>query len=403
MISYIIFLLLGYVTLTVPAPHKERILSFFIEHRIRYKNLKESEDGGITFTVSYPVSREVLPYFEKMGIALSHSPVYGVPRLYKKYGKRYGALIGIAVFCFIVSLSGQRVWYMEVTGNDTVEDISILENLEALGFTYGTDFKKIDLDYLRNSYLATYDDLSWISINMTGTHAAIEVRELSDPKKEDTEKPVNVVAGENGKIVLVETYEGRPMVFPGDFVEKGQLVLSGLITDGEDTLRMEHASGVVLAEVQRTFTVEVSKKNEKKVYTGEEKAERTLEFFKKNIKLSRKCRISDSSYDTIKKKSQLCLFHTAPLPIFLESTVYKEYTFEYEPMSEKEVREKARALYSAKLTEVLNGAELIEESITEYDSDDKYVMACRIVCLADIAEKTEINFTDKAGEEQLNG
>ena len=403
MISYIIYFLVGYATLSVPAAFKERALSFFVEHRIRYKELYESADGGITLTVSYPVLKKVHSYFEKEGIPLSSSPVYGIPRLYKKYGKRFGVLFGIAVFGFLVTVSGQRVWYMEVSGNDTVEDVEILENLEAIGFTYGTNFKKIDLDYLRNSYLATYNDLSWISINMNGTHAMIEVRELSDPEKVDTEKPVNVVAGEAGKIVLVETYEGRPAVFPGDFVEKGQLVLSGLITDGEDTLRIEHASGVVLAEVQRTFTVEVNKQNEKKVYTGVEKAERSLEFFKKNIKLSGKCRISDSSYDTIKKKSQMCIFHTEPLPIFFESTVYKEYILEYEPMSEKEVREKAKALYSEKLSETLNRAELIEENITEYDSDDKYIMVCRIICLADIAKETEINFTDKAGEDQSNG
>lgn len=99
----------------------------------------------------------------------------------------------------------------------------------------------------------------------------------------------------------------------------------------------------------------------------------------------------------------MCIFHTEPLPIFFESTVYKEYILEYEPMSEKEVREKAKALYSEKLSETLNRAELIEENITEYDSDDKYIMVCRIICLADIAKETEINFTDKAGEDQSNG
>ncbi len=395
MISSLIYLIGGTVTLRIAPEHKEKVLSFITERSVRFRALRDLGEDGISFEVTLSVFKRLSVWLDCEKISYTHSNVGGIPRLYKKYGRRFGAFIGIIIFSVTVWTSGRRVWYMEVVGNSGVEDSEILDNLEKIGFTYGTPFKSVDLDYLRNTYLMTYDDLSWISINMRGTHATIEVRELSDPEKEDTKSAGNVVAAESGNIVLVESYEGRPVVFPGDHVEKGQLIISGLITDGEDTLRLERADGVVLAEVMRTFTVNVPKKREVKVYTGREKRENSLDFFKKNIKLSGKCGILDSSYDTIKKRSQLCLFHTTPLPIFFESTVYREYTLDSVPMTDREIKEASKAAYSAKLGEALCGAELIEERITEYDTDDMRVMACRIICLADISEKTDIGLIEQ--------
>ncbi len=390
MINHFLYLTLGYVKFAVPARFKDTAVNFLVKKKIRYRQLHFDNDESIVFTVLSFNAAEAHRVFRKFAVPHSMSGVCGLPKYIKKYADRFGVFLGIVLFSFFVILSQRYVWYMDVKGCESISEESVLENLSELGFTYGTNFKKIDFDYLRNRYLAQNDDLCWISINMHGTYAHVEVRELKDPPKTLTEGSVNIVASEKGRIILVESFEGAPVVFPGDSVTKGELLISGIMTSGEDILRYEKADGKVLAEVERRFKVEIPKTKNEKVYTGEEKQSFELIFFKKSVKLSGKCRISDTEYDTIIKKVQLSLFDSVNLPIFIEKTSYRPYVTNISPMSEKDIEDAKKRLVSDRISEITKDAEILETVTSEYETDDKIIVIGTVRCIADIGIQREV-------------
>ncbi|MBQ7714757.1 MAG: sporulation protein YqfD [Clostridia bacterium] len=312
---------------------------------------------------------------------------YGLPVLIKRYSRRYGAIAGAAVFALIVFFSSRVVWRIDVAGNDTIPSHDIVDRLDDLGFTYGTNYKDVDFDVLRNDYLRKYDDLAWISVNMKGTWAEVEVKELLMPDERSTEGAVNVVASEAGKITMIEAYEGKPVVRIGDCVGKGDLLLSGVIDVAGDRVRFEGSDGAVYAEVTREFSVKIPKRYEVKEYSGKEYGETELIFFKKSVKLSGNYRISPLEYDTIEIKDRVYLSDGFPLPLFINKTVYKEYVTRVRTLSEDEIlSETEKRAYDA-LTKTLDGADLLSVSYTEEDSPDQIVRNYTVRCIADIAEK----------------
>lgn len=394
MINYLTFLFCGSYFITVSEKYKEIAVNYLYRNKIKYKNLQITDRSEISFQILSFTSKKLTDDFNKMGIPYSSSTLCGIPRFLTKYSNRHGILLGIILFSIFVPLSQNYVWYMDVKGCENISHKSVIENLEALGFTYGTNFKKIDFDYLRHNYLAANDDLSWISINMQGTYAHIEVRELQDPPKKETSGCTNIVASENGQIVIVESFEGTPVVKPGDFISKGELLISGIMTSGEDTLRYERADGKVLAQVERKFKAVIPKFNNKKTYIGDETVEREIIFFKKTVKVSGNCRISHAEYDTIITKEQLNLFDTVDLPVFFNTKLHRPYISESIPLSEAELYGLKKKLISERTAETTADAELLEITTCEYENDSEIIIIGTVICIADIGEITEVEITN---------
>lgn len=386
MINCIMLIICGSVSVKVPREYAEQALNFLVFNKIRFFSQSVGDDGALTFTLFFPHLKSFAAFCKKNGCAFELSEVRGLPRLYQKYGKRWGVYAGIVLFALIVWQSTKYVWCIDVTGNKSVPSSEIISNLEQLGFTYGSAFGRTDFDVLHNKYLATFNDLCWISVNMEGTHAHVEVRELVDYADEEEKSIKNVVAAESGRVVLIEAFEGKPMVRVGDKVAPGDILLSGIISVRDETVRYECSGGVVLAEVSRDFTVSVPKFEEKKEYTGEKEVRNELIFFKNHIKLLGNYGISYASYDTIEETKQICLFDDILLPVFIKRESAVEYVLQREALDGAAFEAKEKKMLSDALSEALAGGELLEINTEREELDDSVVLHCNIKCLADIAK-----------------
>jgi len=379
-------LALGTVDIAADNSAKGKLFDFLIRSRIGYEIVDAGDSDIIRIR-----SKDAKKYSEEIiSTGAKTGKTRGLPKILKKYSKRYGIYLGVLFFTAIVIISQRLVWRIDVTGSENVDDKTIIDNLEELGFTYGTDFKTFDLDKLHNDYLRTYDDLSWISVNMTGTWANVEVKELSSPNEREDSGISNVVAAEKGKITMIETHSGKPMIKVGDYVSEGDLLMSGIITVGEDGLRYEGANGKVFAEVFREFTVEIPKTALIKVYTGDEYTEKSFIFFKKSIKLSGKYRISHIEYDKIYNTERLFLLGEFPLPFFNETVLYREFYTVEKNVSSKDADEEFDRLYSSRLDSALDGAKLVSVSTIKEENETSYIYRCSVICEADIAKRKGI-------------
>ena len=316
-----------------------------------------------------------------------------------RYKKRWGIAAGALTFAFLTALSSNVIWSVDVTGNKNISDKYITDILANLGCMPGAFYKSIDFDTLHNRFLMESEGIGWISVNMNGTHANVEVRETSIGEREADSTYYNLVAAEDGQIERIAAIEGKPQVKISETVEKGQLLVSGMLSREEGGIRLESASGSVYAKVTRNFSVSVPMKTEKKVYTGEKTDEKSVTFFSFDINLFANSRIPYDFYDTIETEKRLYLFDTAALPILVNTNEYREYENVPVTLTEAEAKNEAMRLYREKLEETLGTAQLLSKSTDVNIENDVCTVSCRIYCLADIAKPAPFDISPNGGEE----
>ena len=59
-------------------------------------------------------------------------------------------------------------------------------------------------------------NIAWISVNVKGSVAYVEVREYKPGGAEESKEPANVIAATGGKITQVSVFRGRAAVKIGD-------------------------------------------------------------------------------------------------------------------------------------------------------------------------------------------
>lgn len=391
MIIRIIFFFLGAVKIKVCGDIAS-FMNYISKENLMFVNCKEDDE---TFFFLLKDAEKVLGFASENGIKTEVAEKKGVPIIFMRYGKRVGIYIGILLFSVITLISGRVVWYIDVTGCENVSPEKIVENLEMLGFTYGTDFKKTNFDALTRRYLIEYDDLGWISINMHGTHAHVEVRELKKGSDEkESSSLCNITASENGKIVLVEVESGKACVATGDFVSEGDLLIGCVMTSGETRLRFERAKGKALAEVRRSFSYFVPYEKEVESLSGAQSSEYELIFFKKRIKISENSGNPYKFYDTIDKENYITLPNGFKLPVGVGILTFREVVKEKCPLTVESAEEEAEKLFPYYLKEALDGAELLSFEKHIEHTDSGCTVGADILCLADIGRKTEVEIKE---------
>ncbi len=382
--------ILGEARLSFSLQDRRRVFSVLSREDVAFRDMK-SEEESFSFLVPLYRKKKLSEAFEKEGVEVKAGEWRGLPAVLYRYRKRPGIAIGILIIALLVWLSGRVIWCVNVTGNTTVSDGEIIALLEKLGCGVGDTYGDIDFDMLHNQFLLESDNIAWIAVNMNGTHANVEVREIKNGEEKKGDGGFyNIVAGEDGSIERIAATEGKPVVEIGETVRKGELLISGAITYKEIFNRYESADGSVYARVKRSFKVSVPYESEEKVYTGEKEEKKTLRFFKFDINLFVNSSNSYEFYDTITMNNQVLLFDTVALPLYVKTTEYREYKKEQVTLTESEARERATALYREKLCETLGDATLLSKTVKEKAESKAYTIECDLWCLADIAKKVPL-------------
>ncbi|MBR6677030.1 MAG: sporulation protein YqfD, partial [Clostridia bacterium] len=374
----------GGLRLRISGSDKSRAFSVFARDDVPFWGV-ETEGDSFTITVPYYRKKKILSALRSLGIEWEATGVTGIAAVFRRFDKRFGLIIGAVICALMIWLSEQVIWSVEVKGNSTVSDKEIISLLDSLGCGVGDRFKEIDFDVLHNRFLMECRDISWIAVNMNGTHANVEVMETAHGgDKAEESGYYNVVATETGHIELISCKSGDPVVKIYDTVLEGELLISAVVSYRQDTMtRLESADGNVYARVFRDFEVFVPFETEKKVYTGEKTEKKTVSFFNFDINLFLNSRIPYKVCDKITVYNQIYLFDAVPLPLFVEKDIYTPYEVQRVTLTEEEAFEQAAALYKDELEKTLNGAQLLSKNVTETVEEDGVTVRCELYCLAD--------------------
>ena len=379
--------LLGYEELEINPRHRTCFLNLCRSGRWAYQPLHSTDGEDRRVRCTLPVAVKLRRACQNRGIVFRVTARGGLPLWVHRYRMRAGLLIGLLLSGLLLySLCGV-VWDIRVYGNSSVSEEVICEQLAACGLQVGTSLhgEGVDCREIENRLLQRSPDISWVSVNLRGTVANVQVRERQIGHGAMDPNEVNLVAGCDGIIESVHLLTGEVVVTPGQQVRTGELLISGVRDSATHGYSIVGARGEVMAQTEHTEIVRIPLQEQQKVYSGEEKCEKSIIFFEKSIKFSKKTGIIGGSCDTIYKIEEWTLPGGPALPIKCAVTRYLPYTLQTVKRTHAEAYTLALAQLESILQKRAQDALLLHKTLSVSYSDTHCIVVCEYRCLENIA------------------
>lgn len=186
---------------------------------------------------------------QRSGFSLEILQLFGGSRYKRLLTRRKGLLIGLALAFLLLFASSLFVWQVQVSGCDRVSTGEVLRALAASGVEPGRFIPGIDRELVRNQVLLQLPELEWLAVNISGSRAAVLVREREErPEILSEQAKTELRAVRSGIVRQTTVLSGRSLVEPGDAVLEGEVLISGEREDLTGELLREPALGEVRAE-----------------------------------------------------------------------------------------------------------------------------------------------------------
>lgn len=366
------------------------VLDFLVANDLPFHDMR-TEENTFSFLLYTPYYKEYARLRGERRYRKEERVRLGFLALLHRYRKRKGILVGAFLALFLIVFSSFFIWDVTVTGADAIPEAVILKALEERGVKLGAFVPSVDTEFAEQAMILDVEGLSYVSINLRGTVAAVEVRERRiDTEIEDRQSPSNLIAVCDGQIEALLVTGGVSAVKLGDIVKKGELLVSGVIDSNALGYRLVRARGEVLARTTLTYRTEIPYQTEEKVYTGKFFSQKSVKFFSKTVKLFGKDSISPSSCDKIESERRLYLFGFIKLPVFIIETKYAEYELVPRTLTQTEALRKAYGDIRAQSEEMLEDAEILGRHTHISEDEHALYMTQQIECIINIAEEVKI-------------
>ncbi len=394
--KYLFLWLIGAAAVRIPGGSVSRVTEALFAAGLPVMIRRRRRDGGRTVILR---ARDVCVFesiCQECGVDYEIKKMYGLPVLLRRYRRRVGLFIGGALLVAALFISDDFVWRIDVTGNESIPDERIIEELRELGFGLGTYHKNVDFDVLHNKFLMASPDIVWIAINMKGSVARVEVREYMPGGEPPPAACANIVARCGGKITNVMPYSGSAQVKIGEEVEAGQLLISGVVEYEGAGVEFVYARGEVYAEVEREIFVSIPLSFEEKVKTDDILTEYGIKIFDREIFFGGRGRIDPAFYDTITAEDDVVLLNTVRLPIKIVKTQHTRIDTVSRTLTETEASALAYREYKLAFADACRGATLLSYTVDGgmNEAGDAYEIRCTITEIEDIAKTQEFEITD---------
>jgi similar to stage IV sporulation protein len=391
-------LLRGFVKISVECPFPERFLNLCAHNGVAFWGVERADGLRIEAAIPAKSLAKAEELTSRLGGRLTVLKERGAIFFLARFKRRYALLAGF-IFCLsALMVSQQYIWDFSVEGNFELADEDILEVLRDTGVTVGTPVSAVDIETIRNHILLKLDGLIWVSVNITGSHATVVVRErVKKPEIISRDTPVNIVAEKAGLITRIDTLSGSAQVFMGDTVEQGQLLVSGLVDSGQVGVRLMNARAEVTARTWTELRAVTLTGAVGKNYTGRSKTRRALVFNGRRMNLLNRSSQPYAMCDKISETSVLRL----PMGIVFPIALVKETYTEYEPVSyllaEDVAEDSLRIALEEELNKGIIRGEIISQQFTFQPGSGIAVAVLTAECIERIDRTRRIEIAEALG------
>ncbi len=273
----------GSVYVVFSGENPERMLTLLSRSGLPFWNIKRRR-GGITVCMYAAHIKRLRSIRRKTGIKVHITGRRGLPFRLRRYRHRSGLFLGVVLFFAINWVASLFIWNIQIEGNMAVPSDEILHFLRSEGIGEGTLKSTVDCDNVRVRLAMQTENISWASLSIEGCVLTVSVHERQPVIPPDS-APCNLVAVRDGVVGDIRVLAGKTVVKKGDTVQKGQLLVSGVLEYTTGNTDLVAAKGEVFAETTRDIVVKQPLSYIQTRRTGENAKRRVLTFFGLNIPL----------------------------------------------------------------------------------------------------------------------
>jgi len=388
----------GQVRVRVECAFPERVLNLCGARDLAFWDLEW--EGETTFTCRLSRSdwhilrRAVKP----LGATLTVVGREGAPYFLVRFRRRQALLVGLALWALWLFCGSFFIWDFSVEGNERVATETILRALEKNGVRRGAFGLSLDGEDIRNHVLLDVPELSWITVNVSGCRANVQVRErIPAPELINERDPTNVVARRAGLVLKVQAMDGVACVMKGSTVTEGQLLISGIEDTGTFGARLLPGMGRVQARTWYTLTAPVPLTAAQKQSTGEEKTGISLIFGTRRVKFFSNSSIEAGEYDKITTRTPL-RFLGFSLPVTVVTETFRFYETVPVEQRAEQVQERTRLALEAYLHSMVEPYGEVKSTLcTSRQKGGTLFVTLTAECEEEIGEQVPI-YTEESGE-----
>ena len=227
-IKILLSLLLGYVRIEVEGYYIERFINICTNRKILIWNLKREKGVKLYLNISIKDFKNLTQIAIKTKCKIRILRKKGIPFLLNRYKKRKIFAIFLIIILFMIIVSSNYIWNIEVSVEDNLIVENILEDLNDLGISKGKLKSKIDIEKVVNQIILKRNDIAWIGIDMNGTNIKVNiVKAQESPEIIKNSDYSDIIAKKSGIITKITAQNGTAVVKIGDKVQKGDTLIAG--------------------------------------------------------------------------------------------------------------------------------------------------------------------------------
>ena len=194
---------------------------------------------------------------------------YGKKNIVNIYENNKYVLLSLIISFMLLFLLCNTIFDIKINSDD--KDIANVINDSLKDNGIGVYKRKVSfnkLNSIKNKILEdNKDTLEWIEIREKGCIYYIDVTpRVKSNNNVDNSLPSDIVAEKDGVIKHIVVHRGSKVIDNGDYVKKGDVLISGNIIKNENVIDKVHSEGVIYAETWKTVNISIPFKRIDYVY-----------------------------------------------------------------------------------------------------------------------------------------
>lgn len=356
----------SYVRLRIEGKNPDLFFKLYVINKISYKNLKRRK-GVLELTVKY---EDYLFLENKKGIYNIYViKEYGLMK-YKNFIIKNISLVTAfiisLIYLFVIS---NMAFNIDVIHNDKEIRALVYDELEKNGISkyhFIPSFKK-RRKILDKIIKENKNELEWLEIERKGSILNVKVTERIMNKKEESTKPRHIIAKKSGVIMSITASHGEILKKKNDYVNEGEILISGDIIKDETVKGQVRAEGSVYAETWYLVNISYPLNYEETIYLSKVKNNLILSIFGHDVPL-----FKNYSKNYIENSKTIVKDKIFPFEIRIEKQ--RKIKVNKQKYTEKQALSKAIEVASKKIEKKLGSDEyIIDKKALNFTMNDSTI------------------------------
>ncbi len=310
----------------------------------------------------------------------------------KQYQKRIPFLITVIGCLLMIYQLSTRIWQIEIAGEFTIPIDELCKELKEENVKIGMRKKDLDFDTIKSHIYRRRNDVVWMGFDVRGVKAIVSFVERTNIEDNSVrQSPCHVVSNQEGIVEKIFVREGTKVVEEGDFVQSGDVLISGKVTSLDGTIRMVHSDGEILLKTWYVGKATIPFEKDVPMPTGKKEYDMIVKFGNIPIKF-RNNGTNFEKYDTIRRDEKLLVFQKYQIPIELMMTIYQELEIETIFYQKEQALElaKRQALWDLQRQRKVHLTDIPEDCMDVQIDDNAVTVTITVACIESVGVKNEI-------------